>query len=137
MKMTILMFLILLISLPALAPDERKILIAECDPVNPYERLIAVIVSVECNGDYSAYNPVEHAYGPFQIRPCRLQDYNIRTGSIYQMKDCFDYEVSRKIFLHYASKYRPDDILGICISWNGKSRRNLYYQKVISKLNNL
>lgn len=92
------------------------------------------MIEVESKGDSLAYNPIEQAYGIMQIRPVRLLDYNLRTGSSYKMRDCYSPEVSKKIFMYYAVKHNPDEILAICRDWNGASEKNKYYQKVKAKL---
>ena len=95
---------LLLSSLRLMAPSTELLTITRPDPIKPYTGLIHAIGMVETKGDTLAYNPVEQAVGVFQIRPVRLKDYNKRTGSRYIMKDLYNYKISEKIFLYYASK---------------------------------
>ena len=74
-----------------------------------------------------AYNPLEEATGIFQIRPIRLKDYNIRTGSNYQMKDLYDYKISEQIFLYFADQVGPYDLEQIARRWNGSGHMTTYY----------
>ncbi len=102
---------------------------------NPYQYVINLIVEAESSGDTFAFNEKESARGAFQIRPVRLNDFNHRTGNRYKLKDCFNYDVSERIFLYYASDFAPGDLKGICYEWN-KSTTDKYYNKVL-KLKNL
>jgi len=79
-------------------------------------------------------NEKEQAVGYFGIRPIRLKDYNQRTGKSITLDQCYDYETGRMIFLFYASKYHPDDIKAICRDWNGNSKENKYYKKIMKVL---
>jgi hypothetical protein len=73
------------------------------------------------------------AAGYFQIRPIRLIDYNKRTGSYYTRKDLFNYKVSEKIFLYYASQIGPYDLEQIARKWNGSGRNTIYYWSRVKK----
>ena len=131
---TILIIILSLFSGTLYAPGYHSIPLLIDNPANPFEKIIMAIVRIESNGNDSAYNKKENAVGAFQIREIRLKDYNQRTGSNYQLQDCYDYEVSKKIFLYYASKFHPEDIKGICVCWNGVSKENKYFNKVKSLL---
>jgi hypothetical protein len=129
MKM-ILTFVLCLLSLTLTAPPFEVINIPRGEVINPYERIIKAVVQVESSGNVYAFNKHEGAYGAFQVRKCRLDDYNLKTGSKYVLTDMFDYVISEKIFLYYVTQYDYRDIKGICQSWNGKSLHNHYYQKI-------
>jgi hypothetical protein len=88
---------------------------------------------VEGMGDTTAYNPQEKAIGYFQIRPIRLVDYNRRTGNHYAMKDMFNYEISEKVFLYYASQTGPYNFEKIAKNWNGSGAKTALYWKRIKK----
>jgi hypothetical protein len=109
-----------------MAPSTELLTITRPDPIKPYTGLIHAIGMVETKGDTLAYNPVEQAVGVFQIRPVRLKDYNKRTGSRYIMKDLYNYKISEKIFLYYASKASPNDFEKNCqeLEW-------LRYQNIL------
>jgi hypothetical protein len=115
------------------APDNAPLLVLRPFPVEPYKRIIQAIGKVETNFDTLAYNPEEKAAGYFQIRPVRLEDYNKRTGSNYKMKDMFDYKISEKIFLYYASQIGPYNFEKIAKKWNGSGSRTINYWKRIKK----
>jgi hypothetical protein len=131
-KLTIVAIL-LLSSFRVLAPSTALLTIGKPAPIEPYTKLINAIGMVETKWDTLAYNPVEQAVGVFQIRPIRLKDYNKRTGSKYKMKDIYNYKVSEKIFLYYASKAGPNDFERIARNWNGSGIRTYYYWAQVQK----
>ena len=124
---------LLLSSYRLMAPSTELLTITRPDPIEPYTRLIHAIGMVETKWDTLAYNPVEQAVGVFQIRPVRLKDYNRRTGSRYRTKDLYNYKISEKIFLYYASKASPNDFERIARSWNGSGLRTYYYWTQVKK----
>jgi hypothetical protein len=115
------------------APSREMLTIIVPRPVEPYRKLINAIGKVENNYDTLAYNPVEKAVGFFQIRPIRLKDYNRRTGNHYKMKDLYNYKVSEKIFLFYASEIGPYNFEKIAKRWNGSGPKTYYYWKRVKK----
>ena len=126
---------ILLFSLAfkAFCPDDRSFVIMDTPPEVPFNQLMHAIGMVETENDTVAYNPFEQAAGCFQIRPIRLEDYNLRTGSNYIQKDLFDYRVSEKIFLYYASQIGPYDLRKIALKWNGSGPQTLIYWNRVNK----
>lgn len=135
MKMLAILILSLL-TIPALAPSSGVVFVGMNEPIQPYEAFWKIIVTIESKGDALAFNPVEQAYGVAQIRAVRLNDYVKKTGNKLTLKDCYDYKTSKAIFMFYMSQFRPDDIFGMCVSWNGKSVKNKYYKKVQNILQN-
>lgn len=129
-KIVFLKFLIFL-NMSVYAPSRPSLPVFEDKAVEPFRRLINAIGMVETGHDTLAYNPVEEAAGYFQIRPIRLRDYNIRTGSNYAMKDLYNYEVSEKIFLYYASQIGPYDFETIARRWNGSGSMTIEYWKKV------
>lgn len=123
----------LLPALKAAAPGFSVAYIFISEPINAYERLISAIVMVESAGDTLAINLSEKAYGAFQIRPIRLMDYNKRTGKNYTTKDCFNFEISKKIFLYYAQNMGYPDDQSIARKWNGSGKMTLAYWKKVKK----
>jgi hypothetical protein len=141
LKSTFIIFFLLL-TIRALAPDFKVVFIFVSEhvdqhnilePVNLYESLIKAIIQVESSGDTMAYNLISEATGAFQIRPIRLRDYNQRTGNTYQLEDCYNFQISKKIFLYYAHRISFEDYESIARKWNGSGESTLvYWEKVKS-----
>jgi hypothetical protein len=114
------------------APPNQMIYIADREPLNIYDNLIKAIVQVESNGNRYALNVKEGAYGCFQVRLCRLQDYNAETGLKLSLIDMYDYEISRKVFLHYTKGRSFETISRAwCSGERGtKKASQNYWQKV-------
>ena len=126
--------LLILFSLPAVrtpAPDMNVIYILSASPINGYDRLILALVQVESAGDTLAYNLLEEATGAFQIRPIRLLDYYQRTGISYILKDCYNYDISKEVFLYYARQTGHRDYETIARNWNGSGEMTLNYWKKV------
>lgn len=128
------LILIILFSVRCLAPAENYIPIAGTEPIRPYDKLWETVCKVESNNNPLAYNPSEKAYGIAQIRDIRVRDYFDRTGIKVSLNDCYNPDISKRIFMFYATQYDYRDIKSICISWNGVSKRNLYYKKILKAL---
>ena len=131
-KISILAIFILFAS-RASAPVADNMPVFATDGINPYRNLIHAIGTIETRHDTLAYNPVEQAVGYFQIRPIRLEDYNRRTGNSYTMKDLFDYSISEKIFLYYATQIGPYNFERIARNWNGSGPKTYYYWNRVKK----
>jgi hypothetical protein len=117
------------------APDIKVAFIPASRPVDSYDRLINAVVQVESAGDTLAYNLSEEATGAFQIRPIRLLDYYQRTGNFYKIEDCYNFEISKEIFLYYARQTGYPDYESIARNWNGSGKTTLdYWEKVKSNL---
>jgi hypothetical protein len=109
----------------------ESLFIHESEAINPIENLIYAIGMVEGRCDTLAYNPVEDAVGYFQIRPIRLRDYNRRTGKNYKLKDMYDFETAKEVFMYYADKIGEDDLERIAKNWNGSGpMTKIYWNKV-------
>jgi len=122
-----------LFSLDIFAPASKALLIEPAPSVNPFGRLIYAVGMVETKLDTMAYNPEEEAVGYFQIRPIRLLDYNIRTGSSHTMSDMYDYSIAEKVFLYYASQIGPYNNEKIAKNWNGSGAMTRTYWKKVRK----
>ena len=118
----------------ASAPDIKFATICVTGHVDAYDRLIKAVVQVESAGNTLAYNPSEEAVGAFQIRPIRLLDYYQRTGNSYKIEDCYDFRVSKEIFLYYARLTGYPHYETIAKNWNGSGKSTLDYWKKV-KLN--
>lgn len=106
----LLLTLILYISVicSASAPPSNTLFIAAGTPIIYYDagyytRLIDALYQLEAGRNPFAFNVKEEAYGPLQIRPNRLAHYNKLTGDNYVMEDCFNFEISKKIFLYFTT----------------------------------
>jgi hypothetical protein len=125
--------LLLILTLISYAPGSGSLTIIDVTPDEPFKELIYAIGKVETNHDTLAYNPLEESVGYFQIRPVRVSDYNMRTGSNYILKDMFDYKTSEKVFLYYASQIGPYNFKKIAMNWNGSGPRTIQYWNRVKK----
>jgi len=131
MKKLYLTLLLFSFAFRAIAPNNDSVVIIESPPEEPFSKLVYAVGMVEGMGDTTAYNALEEATGYFQIRPIRLLDYNRRTGSHYTMKDMYNYEISEKIFLYFASQIGPYKFEKIARNWNGSgAKTNEYWKRV-------
>jgi hypothetical protein len=128
---SVLVVFFLLLTIKVTAPGFKFTFLFGSDPVNAYDRLIKAVIQVESSGDTFAYNLTEEAVGAFQIRPIRLLDFNIRTGSNIKLEDCYNYEISKKIFLYYANRIGFPDYESIARQWNGSGKTTLEYWRKI------
>jgi hypothetical protein len=133
-KIKIVCFLLFVFSTRAFAPVRDSLIIIQPDSIQPYKHLEQVIGIIETYGDTLAYNPLEEAYGIFQIRPVRLMDFNLRTKSNYTSTDLFNYQISEKIFLYYASQIGPYNFEKIARRWNGSGEQTDYYWERVREL---
>jgi len=131
-KIVAITFLITL-ALKVFAPTSESLIVIRTFPVEPYKNLIHAIGMVETQFDTLAYNPLEEAVDYFQIRPIRLEDYNSRTGSTYSRQDLFNYYISEKIFLYYATEIGPYDFERIAKTWNGSGKNTILYWDQVKK----
>jgi hypothetical protein len=92
--------------------------------INYYDPLIRAITNYESKGDIYSFNFKEQAAGPMQIRPCRIAHYNQLEGTHYNTGDCFNYELSRKIFLRFA---RGKTWEKAAKNWNGSGVQTIAY----------
>ena len=132
-KLEIVCFLLMFFSLKVSAPLWKSMTITHLPPIEPYKRLVFAIGMVETKGDTLAYNPLEEAVGYFQIRPVRLIDYNIRTGSAYTMNDLYNFKISERIFLYFADRIGPYNFEQIARKWNGSGQLTNFYWGRIKK----
>ena len=118
------------------APPYTSLYIERAIEFNYYTPLIKAVVMVEsCNGKYT-YNAEEGAVGWFQIRNCRVQEYNKEKGTNYVLTDFYNYELSREMFLHYT---RGRDYETIARAWcageaGTKKASEKYWKKIMSQL---
>ena len=124
-----------LLDLRLSAPDVKVIYIPFTKPLDAYERLVNAVVMVESAGDTLAYNQLEEAVGAFQIRQIRLLDYYQRTGINYTIEECYNFNISKEIFLYYARQTGYQDYETIARNWNGSGNATLdYWEKIKANL---
>ena len=128
----ILCIMFLLFTIRTAIPDDKDAAVFVSEPTDFYDRLlfdkiIKAVIQVESLGNTKAYNLKEEAAGAFQIRPIRLRDYNQRTGSNYTLEDCYNYEISKKIFLFYAKRIGYPHYELIARKWNGSGKATIAY----------
>lgn len=105
------------------------------DPTRPYEPLWKAVCEVESDNNVYAVNEKEQAYGIAQIRQIRLDHYNQLTGKNVTLTDCFDYNVSREVFMYFALMYDTSEFETIARRWNGSGQMTVvYWGKVKNKM---
>lgn len=128
------MILLLTVTLRAFAPNDSPppfYIVMEEPITESIEPLIDAIFWVEAKYDTLAYNPVEKATGGLQVRPIRLEDYNKRTGKNYQLKEMYEFEKAKEVFLYYARQIGLNDWETIAKRWNGSGPKTIEYWKKI------
>ena len=124
---------LLVLTFKVFAPASESLTLIRTTPIEPFTSLIHAIGMVETQYDTLAFNPLEGAVGYFQIRPIRLNDYNFRTGSTYTMTDLFNYKISEKIFMYYASELGPYNFECIAKTWNGSGKSTIQYWEQVKR----
>lgn len=128
-----------------MAPPSNVLVIPIIHPIihfdgGSYEPLMDALYHYEAHYDSLAVNIMEEAYGGFQIRPNRLRHYNSLNGTNYTLKDCFNLEVSRKIFLYFTSHnnagkpIKPKSWEQAAKNWNGSGPKTITYWENVKKL---
>lgn len=128
--MKYLILILFLIPLRCMAPAHPEATIIAGEVIRPYEALIKAIVSIESSGNNYAYNAKEGAYGAFQIRQVRLNDFNKKTGKDYKLVDMYDYNKSEEVFLYYCQ----GDYEYIAKSWNGSGPMTINYWRNVQNV---
>jgi hypothetical protein len=128
MKRILFIILLSTICIKLLAPVEKVFYIEQRDSINYYDPLVKALTWVESRHGLFVWNPKEEAVGYFQIRPIRVNDYNKRTNSNYRLEDFYDYELSKKMFLYYASGKSYEKAAK---DWNGSGRMTIEYWKKV------
>jgi hypothetical protein len=115
------------------APPNNSGMVFESEGINYYEPLIKAVVMVESSNGKYTYNPDEGAVGWFQIRQVRVDHYNQMRGTNYKLTDFYDYDLSREMFLWYASGKSYEVAAR---NWNGKwVLTEKYWKRVKQHLN--
>ena len=132
MKQSLLLFF-LLITIRVMAPTERFQPLLKPDPVNPYLNLYNASCFVESSHRAKVINEKEQAWGIVQIRQVKLDDYNKETSNHYTLQDCLNPDISKMIWMHFASKYDYRDCESIAKTWN-RSKTEKYWNKIKNSL---
>ena len=109
-----------LISASLMAPPAPGVLMLQSEAVKPYEGIWNATCAVESDYNPFAINlndPNGGSWGVAQIGQQKLDEYNNAYGTKYIITDCFDVEVSKKVFMWHCMKYY--DAETACRVWNG------------------
>jgi hypothetical protein len=126
MKMLLISILILL-TLRAFAPEAKRMLIEKAEKISKFDKIIKAVTWIESKHGKYIFNPTEGAVGWFQIRQCRVDDYNKQIKGNYRLEDFYDYELSRKMFVWYAEQIQDIDL--VIMRWNGSGPATREYLK--------
>jgi hypothetical protein len=130
-------FLLLFISMHLMAPPSPiKFYIPVVQSITSptwaiNEQLAEAVYKYESGCNPLAYNPTENAVGGFQIRQCKLDEYNRLMGTNYRLEDCYDYSFSKKIFLYFAEGKTFEHAAK---DWNGSGPMTISYWENVKKL---
>jgi hypothetical protein len=126
MKRMITTIFLVFFSLLCLAPIDNALILPVGERINPYKRLLWAVGMVESLNKDSALNPKEMAFGRYQIRQIRLDDYYLRTGIRYKLQEMYDSVKAEKVFLYYCNS--PYEFEKIARCWNGGTNGMRYKQ---------
>lgn len=131
----LILLITLTLPLTLFAPEPPAVTVVELLPINPYQPLSEAVSVTESLKNAFAVNVEEQAYGMYQIRQCKLDDYNAFHGTNYVLTDLFDVELSERIFYWHCGQYSPYDFETIARAWNGSGEMTtVYWEKVKSVL---
>lgn len=105
-----------------------------------YEPLIEALFIWEANEDPYAYNDLEGATGGLQIRQCRVDHYNYLTKSYYTLADCYDMNISKRIFMYFTNHDNSGNLIPYksweqaAKDWNGSGPMTETYWENVKKL---
>lgn len=132
-KKIICIILLTLIFIKCIAPNIKELYIGVSEPFKPFEKVYYAQCDYESDHDPLAFNILEGATGIVQIRQCRVDDYNQRTGSNYTLYDMFDPVISKKVYMYFAMLHHWSDIEGVAKDWNGSGPMTIEYWEQIKK----
>jgi len=116
-----------------MAPMDDFAVILRPEPVNPYLKLYNASCFVESSHREKVINYEEKAYGIVQLRQMKLDDYNRETGNHYTLQDCLNPDISKMIWMHFASKYDYRDYEKVAKAWN-RSKTDIYWNRIKNNL---
>ena len=108
--------------------------------MSDYNSLINAIGHFETHNCDTLINVKEQAYGRLQIRQCRLDHYNKLTGNSYTLKDMFDFDKAKEVFLYFATHngmgkpVKGKTYEQVAKNWNGSGPLTISYWDAIQKL---
>ena len=112
------------------SPSPPYLVMEEAEGYNPYLSVWEAVKFHESRNNCFRINWEEMAYGPGQIRQCKLDEYNNANGTHYTLQDCFVEEISREIFMWHCMKY--NSIETAVKRWNGSGPATEIYWNTIS-----
>jgi hypothetical protein len=130
-------FLLLFISMHLMAPPSpASLYIPTSESIyNPnwiyYSPLANAVYKHESNCNPLAYNPKENAVGGFQIRQCKLDEYNRIMGTNHKLEECYNYNFAKNIFLFFAEGKSFEQAAK---NWNGSGPMTISYWENVKKL---
>jgi hypothetical protein len=128
------LFIVLFLPITLLAPsDPVWFALEQIEPINPYIPLLEAVSVVESNQNAFAVNEEEQAYGMYQIRQCKLDDYNKANETTYILTDLFNETISENIFFWHCNQYSPYDFETIARTWNGSGEMTTVYWKKVER----
>jgi citrate lyase beta subunit len=135
MKAILLTVIFLLIFRAVLAPEARMLWAEAAKKIDPYKRIMNAISFVESRHQDSVINWHELAYGRYQIRQVRLDDYYQRTGMRYELIDMLDSAKAAKVARYYAvmEGWRNPERVARC--WNGGVENGMRYRQTLKYWN--
>lgn len=118
------------------APPYPVVYIPISEELNEYTPLIRAVVKVESNNGKYLFNEKENAIGYFQIRECRIKDFNKRTGKNYLHSDMYDYDKSKEVFLYYCQGRSYEQVARAWCSGEAGTKKasQNYYLKIQKEL---
>jgi hypothetical protein len=133
MKRMKLILILITICSSLTAPPWKSLIIPDAEKLNPYEQIWKAVCKVESNNNPFALNAKEQAFGIGQIRLCRLTDFNAIYGTHYVLTDMYSPELSRLVFMHYATKIGITNRDKIIRDWNGSGKMTYIYLAKVKK----
>jgi len=135
-KMKILIFIFLTVICKA--PEYRSFTIVKVDGINPYEAIWVATGKVESNSNPKA-DVIDingsRSKGIVQIQQSRVDDFNRLTGKHYTHDDMLKVEISKEVFMFFASRGNLYDMDKIIRDWNGSGPMTYdYLKKIKAKL---
>lgn len=134
MKYLPFIFLLLLCQVLSAPPGYQVPVVLQTEPFNNLEAIWQAVIMVESGGNPDAFCwdvNNQPSVGISQIQPSRIAHYNRLTGKDYKLKDAFDPEISKEIFMFFAKRIGNEERL--IRAWNGNIKSEMtynYLQKV-------
>jgi hypothetical protein len=111
------------------APIDERTIIFQGEPIDPFANLWKAICMVESSNNPLAYHMEDNGFasiGIGQIQQSRLDDFNIKSGKNYRLKQMYDPIKAREVFYFYCND--PYNFEKISREWNGGTHGMRYKQ---------